>query len=336
MGVNRKELLGVLEVVAAGLADKPIIEQSNCFVFSDGEVVAFNDELAVRTKSPIDINGAVQGQPLIELLRKLTEETLEIVASEGGLKVKGKGRMAKVCMEVEVVLPVDEIEQPEKWRKIPDGVLKAMRTAYSCCSMDESNFVSTCVHVASEHVEAGSNIQLIRCPVKTGVKRSFLLRRVAVNKICGMEPKEWAQTENWIHFRSNDLVMSVRRYNMEYIDISEFLTVRGAETSLPKDLDDVLSRAQIFSADDPLNNRVKVSLAPGRMVIEGSGACGWYKEKRQLPYEGKSLSFEIEPKLLLDICNRSDKCVVGDSLIKIECEEFSFVASTYIANVEDE
>lgn len=337
MSVKREELLEVLQAVSSGLADKPIIEQSDCFVFQGDSVIAFNDEIAVQSSNPLDIEGAVDGRPLLDLLSKLSEEALEIAVGGGGLNVKGKGRRANVRMESEIVLPVDEIEQPEKWRKVPSNVLKALRTVYSCCSMDETHFVFTCVHVAGDRVEAGSNVSLIRCPVRTGVKRPFLLRRIAVEKVCAMQPTQWAQTSKWIHFRKDDLVMSVRRYDEKFMDISKFLDVDdGAETSLPKDLEDVLSRAQIFTTDDPLNNRVKVVLSPGRMMIEGSGASGWYKEKRKLPYEGRALTFEIEPKLLLDICKRSEKCTVGDNRIRIESEDFVFVASLYVVPEEIE
>ena len=48
MKINRKDLIKVLKKVQPGLASQEIIEQSGAFVFTDGRVFTYNDEIAVR------------------------------------------------------------------------------------------------------------------------------------------------------------------------------------------------------------------------------------------------------------------------------------------------
>jgi hypothetical protein len=72
--VNREQFIKELESVQAGLSVRAATEQSNCFVFSDGVVRTFNDEIACEQKTSLKITGAVIADPLISLLRKLPEE----------------------------------------------------------------------------------------------------------------------------------------------------------------------------------------------------------------------------------------------------------------------
>src|SRR5687768_12406403 len=58
MRVDRENLLRALESVTAGLAHREIIEQSGSFVFKDGNVITFNDEIACTATSPLKIQGA--------------------------------------------------------------------------------------------------------------------------------------------------------------------------------------------------------------------------------------------------------------------------------------
>lgn len=335
MRVEREELLKRLEAVSAGLAKREIIEQSQCFVFTGGEVLTFNDEVAVRTKSPLEgVEGAVQAAPLIALLRKLPEDTLDVELAGEGLSIKGKGRRSTIRMESEVLLPVDGIEEPGEWRKLPDGLLEAVKTASSVCSTDESHFLLTCVHVAEDRVEASDDIQIVHYPVKTKIDKPTLLRKDSVSKIVGADPDEWSESEGWLHFRSPaGLTLSCRRYLEEYPGVEKFLAVDGTSAKFPKGIDEALDRAGIFSAEAPEGNRVTVSLTSGRLRLVGSGPSGRYEERKRVEYDGDALSFIIEPRLLLEISRKADKCIVGDGKIRVDAGRFVYLACT--APVED-
>ena len=78
MKINREELLNQLESVQPGLSIREIIEQSSCFVFQDGKVITYNDEIFCSQKTPLKIKGAVLAAPLIALLRKMVETEVDI------------------------------------------------------------------------------------------------------------------------------------------------------------------------------------------------------------------------------------------------------------------
>jgi hypothetical protein len=329
MKVDRKLLLKELETASAGLSKRVIIEQGGCFVFKAGEVFTFNDEVAVRTACTLKIEGAVQAKPLLELLQKMSEDELDISVVESGLQVKGKGRRGTIHMEEKVLLPVEGIEDPGEWGPIPKGLLAAMKVVASCCSTDESRFVLTCVHVATDCVEASDDFQMIRYPLKTKIKKSALLVKDSVEKLTSVDTTEWSESENWLHFRNAaGSVLCCRRYAETYPDFGNHLEVEGHEVSFPKILDKALDKAQIFSAEDPIENKVTVSLSPGRLRLEGKGPLGSYREQKKIEYDGIELSFLIEPRLLLEIAAKSDKCVVGKTRIKVDTGKFVYVSVT--------
>ena len=48
MKINKQQFIEALELVKPGLAAKEIIEQSTSFVFRAGQVITYNDEVAVH------------------------------------------------------------------------------------------------------------------------------------------------------------------------------------------------------------------------------------------------------------------------------------------------
>ncbi len=329
MKVNRKKLLEVLETAAVGLSQRAIVEQSDCFVFTGGKVVTFNDQVAISMDSTLDFEGAVQAKPLLELFRRLSEEELEVDYTDEGLKIKGKGRRAIIRAEQEILLPVEGIEKPGKWRPVPEQLVDALQVASACCSTDESFFVLTCVHLAADRVESGDDHQVIYYPIDTGIKQSTLLKRESIDRLSEAKPTEWSEGETWLHFRnSSGTVLSVRRYVDEFPDTKRFIDVKGSKVKFPDSISDSLDKAQIFSAEDTVNNQVTVKLDSGKLYIEGKGPSGWYREQRKIKYTGETLEFRIEPRLLLEISKRSEECVIGEGKIKVDAGRFVYISCT--------
>jgi len=332
MKVNRVELLRALELVTPALTTKEVIEQSSCFVFRDGKVMTFNDEVAFIGDVPLkEMKGAVQGGNLLALLRKMSEETLEVEVVNGGFTIKGKGRKATIRMEEEVLLPVESVETPEKWKKLPKDFVEGCDIARHCVSTDESQFSLVCVHLHPDHIEACDNFQAIRYPVKTKMTKPILARGVSLQSLNGLNMTGFAETESWLHFRNGDgLVMSCRRYLEDYPKLDGILDTSGQAMTLPGGLAEAVSRADIFSSDLGDENQVTVQLRSGKMRLEGKGPNGSYAEQVKIKYDGEPLKFSISPKLLLEVSRRSNECEVTEGRIKIETDKWTYVSCTAV------
>jgi hypothetical protein len=331
--VNRAEFLSVLESVSAGLASREILQQSTCIVFQGGKVFSFNDEIACSRKSPLNIEGAVSAKPLLDLLSKMKEDEIEIDTDGAEFTVRGKGKKAGIRMEAEVLLPVESIETPEEWIDIPKDFQDAVSIVSVCASTEESTFVLTCVNITPEHLEASDRFQICRFPMKTGVTGATLVRASSLKKLSNLDMTHMSETESWLHFRNAaGLVLSCRRYIDEYPDLGKYIDISEFEQiTLPGGLEEVVSAAQIFSSDNSNGDLLLVDLRADRIVIEGSGAKGYYKEMKKVKFTGDPIKFMIAPKLLLEITTKSNECSIAPGRLAITSGKFSYLTCTNTA-----
>jgi DNA polymerase III sliding clamp (beta) subunit (PCNA family) len=328
MKINREGFLRKLESVMPGIAAKETIEQSSCFVFKAGKIITFNDEVSCSIDSDIGIEGAVAAKPLLAILGKLAEEEIDVALKDGGgeLLIKGKGRRAGVTLESDINLPVNVVEQPETWVDLPADFTDAVEIVQQCAGKDVNNFLLTCIHITNEYLEACDNYQVARFPVELSLNESCLVRRDSIKNIVGLGMTEASETKSWLHFHNSDgLVFSVRREVSEYEDLGRILDVTGEKISFPGGLSEAVSKAEIFSSENGDNNVVIVKLASGKLSISGVGVNGWYEERREVKWDGGSISFSISPKLLNDISEKSTDCFIGNKRLKVDNGKYQYV-----------
>ena len=340
MKVNRKSLLQVLESVAPGLAAKENIEQSTCFVFHDGHVLTFNDEVACSRKSPLETTGAVRAKPLLDLLSKLSEDEIDVDVSSNKITIKGQRKKSEIRMESEVLLPVEAIERPKKdqWKELHPDFSEAVNIVHNCASKEESEFVLTCVHLDSGCVEATDRFQIARYPIELNVNGSVLVRASSIKSVVGFDMTEIAQTDSWVHFRNPaGLLLSCRQYVEEYKNLAPFLSIEGLKSlTLPGGLDEVISRARIFSEDNLAGNHVSIELSEGRVVIQGEGVTGSHKEMKAINYSGEPMKFRVAPDLLVEISKKGNECKIDENRLVVDTGKFRYATCLEAPNEQEE
>lgn len=330
MKTSRESLLSLLDGVSPGLSDKDLIEQATCFAFSGGLVVTNNDETYCVATHPFGdkFTGAVPAKPLLEILRKLPDDEIDVTMGESGLILKGKGgRRGEIRREAEVLLDVSKLERPDKWSPLPEDFVEAVDLVQSCCSRD-GEISEVCVHVHSKWIEACDSVQLCRYRVKTGVKQPVLLRRESVRHVVTLGMTEFAEGNSWFHFRNaNGLQLSCRRYLEDYPDWTEYLKVDGEKVDLPKGLKETLERASIFlDGTDEEQRKVRVELLPGKLRITGTGVHGRWSEPKKTNYEGRPLSFLASPTMLTELSAKHNACEAAEDRIKVDGGKWRFIA----------
>jgi len=340
MRINREEFLKQLESVLPGLSTKEIIEQSSCFIFKGKTVNTYNDEIACSQKSLLKIEGAVPAMPFISILRKLKEDELEISAGENNkgttLLIKAKQKQAGINMEQDILLPIDAVDKPKKWKKLPENFADAIAIVQPCAGNNEARVVTNYIHITSKWMEACDNYQVTRFRMKTDVSGSILIRRDSIKHIISLDMVEFSETKHWIHFRNSDgLVLSCRHWVDEYPsdDISEILQVEGAPLNLPKGLKESVEKAEIFSSENVGANNVIVNIKKGKFKITGKGVSGWFTEIKKSKYDGTSLQFTIPPKLLVELVQHYNECEVTKDRLKVKGVKFVYV--TVLGMVEE-
>lgn len=325
--VNKDLLLSQLELVQPGLSTREVIEQSSCYIFRDGLVSTYNDEIACTHKSCISIQGAVQAQPLLSLLRQLKEEDVEVGVTEKGFMIKGKRKVAYIKMEQDILLPVDTVDRPEKWRAVAEEMSEAIKLVQQCVSKNEEYFALTCIHLHPTWIEACDSLQVARSTFKTGLKKPILVKRDSLKWVSELDMQKFSETENWLHFKnSSGLILSCRRWEDEFPDMTTVLKSTGTALSLPKGLAEAAKKAAIFTSDTQETNQILIKLSPGKMRLEGTGVAGKYIEQAVVKYAGKSIAFLISPDLLQEITKKHSSCEVTTDHLIITGTNFKYVS----------
>jgi len=329
--INREDLLRQLESVIPGLSARDFIEQSSCFIFKDGKVMTFNDEVACTNDCSLNVEGAVSSQSLITLLRKLTEKTLKIEVIESELVIRGSKKSAGIRMDAEIALPVDSIGIPKKgWKRLPENFIDAINVVKDCAGTDQSAQVLTCIHIHPNRIEASDNYQLTRYFCEMKLKAPVLVKRDAIRHITAMDMASFAEAPNWIHFKNGSgMVLSCRRREGTFPDVEPYFDFKGQKVSLPSNLSRAIDKAQVFSSEEKDSNHVKVTIRKDKFRIRGEGATGWFTEWfKDTAYKGPTISFLISPDLLINLTQHDKKvCEIGEGRLKVDAGEFVYVTA---------
>ena len=304
--MNRADFLRALESVQAGLSPKDLFVQSSHFLFQDGKVKTFNGEVACSVDLPFGnsqdtFEGAVRAGPLLALLRKLTEEDVELVIDSGELVIGGKRKKSGITLDAEVQNPVNTVEVPQTWKPLHEDFGDALSVVQECAGSDESRFVTTCVHLTPTHLEAFDNNQLARYNLKTGFSGKMLVKKANIKDVVPLDMTEFAETPKWLHFRNpGGLHYSVLRSTEVFPNLGAVIdSVGGEPASLPPGLGEACDKAAVFTAEDEQSDRVEIELRPGKLRLYGRGIHGWYSEVKRLEYNGPEVTFLSSPRVLM-------------------------------------
>ena len=327
--VNRLQLLQVLGRVEPGRSTKDYLEQSSCFVFDNGWCVCFNDEICVRTKTelPEELSGAVHGKPLLEVLENMSDEEVDLRTVDGELQIRGNRKKAGVRMEAEIVLPVDQVEKPASWTPLPGDFSEAVKQVCAVAGTNDEEFLSVCVHVHPQWLEACDRRQAARYNLETGVSRPFLVRAKSLAHVAPLGVVKIGETDSWVHFRNKTLVFSIRRHLDEYPDIGGTMDFTGTPAVLPRGAAEAAKLGGVFSGEDKENDKVSVRLSPGRMQVRGEGAHGWAQADLEMDYRGTPLEFRVAPAVLEQLVRDHTQCEVTADKLRVVGEHWVYVTA---------
>ena len=332
--VNREELLKALQAVEPGLSSRGIIEQSDCFIFHGDKVTTFNDEVSCTVKNPLPgIEGVVPAVWLLNMLKERTDKIMKAGLREGSLvflsKQKGRTKRSGIRVFEEVVLPIDSIDPPNKWKKLPGGFTKAVSTVYQCASLDESQFQMACVRLEPDYLEACDDTQLIRWPMELGLEKGCSIRRDSIKVVVGKGVEKFSSSKSWMHFRSKDgLVLSCRKWEIEeYTDLAHILEIDGEKMKIPPGFVEALKAANVFVDDVVAIHTIQVTMGDGKVKLRGEGGGGWHEEIMPVKYTGEPISFYASPSLLTTLASYSSECLISAEKMKVTMDDLEYVST---------
>lgn len=335
MIVNREEMLQKLELLTPGLSKQDIIEQSSCFVVAGKQVHTFNDNVAcTHSAKGLPWQGAVDAEKLLQFLRLLKEKSITMEVTDKSLMIRGKRRRAAIRIWPEVVLPIETVEQPKGWHKLPSQFIQGVRLVQACASGNDNNFELTCVHITRDFIEACDACQIARYKMELPIQESVLVRRDSIRHVLTLDVSEVAETSAWIHFRgATGVVLSCRRFVEDYQDMNDILNTKGDIVVLPKNVKTATDWASCYSQDGS-DNIITVQLRPGKMRVRSEGSLGWADQVQRVKYNGPPLDFGIPPEVLNEVVMLNPQCQVTTNRLRLTLDKaFTYVTALNIAQV---
>lgn len=334
MQINRGKLLSELTAVKPGLANAERIEQSTMFVFAEGRVYTYNDEIAVSRSTDLKIQCAIPAQEMYQFLSKVNQETLDMTLQEGELIIEGK--RIKTGIKIQEELPllemIEEMDIPDNWIDLPNHFLPAIKLCmFSANINDRSRPALTCIHLKGQMIESCDGFRLTRYMLGNEYKKLFphsiLIPAYAIKDLLSVSITSYSLGENWIHFGTDDdTVYSCRLYKGNFPELESLIECNGPEIQFPMEAVEMIDRATVFSKSDFQNDEfITVSLNDNWIIMSGKGDKGWIEEKMRVKYKDDPITFRIRPKVLRDILGMLNKTIICPNKMKFVGEDFIHV-----------
>lgn len=327
MNIAREELEKAIGLVVPGIAQKEVFDQANKLAITDGNLIAYNDEVSIfhPLSDSEGISGAIDGRRLYELLNKsdknATNVRIEQIANE--LQVKVGQRVTVNLTMAPVVLPFGEVDWSGDYQELPEDFKKALKLIASTCARDMSRPVLTCVYISGEcilgsdgyrvaqFIFEGANFPTILLPVTAAellTEKNYDIQSMAVG-----------ENGEWVRFATSDgTIICARLSTGTYPDLSDVLSVEGDEITLPKKLIETLERAQIFSKrDHRIDEEVRINLRGMQIVVNANCDGGRFEEFVRADQEATG-EFQIHPDFLSEALSEEDTatCILASTKIK--------------------
>jgi len=279
----------------------------------------------------IELDGVIKAEELYKFLGKVKSKEFDVVVTDTEIVMKAGRSKVGFAMTKELLLPLDEeISQKEDWENLPANFLTACKFAASTASTDMSDPKITCVNIKADGtIEATDNYRLIiwkldeEMPIET-----VLIPAVSIKEVVRLQPTQVAQGTGWIHFKNTEgTVISCRVFDEGFVNVGNINTsIKGKQITFPKEIVEVLSKAQIFSQEKKQDGSVTLTFKGRRILVQSESESAWFKEN--LPFdEDVEFVFSITPYLLKDILNETMQCTVSKGMLRFEGEQWVYITS---------
>jgi len=330
--MKKQDLLNALELVKPGLAAKELIAQTTSFVFVDGHIITYNDEISVQCPfADITFTGAVPATELYTLLNRIKQEDIELEVKDNELHLTSGKSRAGITLMQEVMLPLEEIGNIGKWTALPENFVQAIKMAMYSCSRSLSKPILNCVHVNKEgFVEGTDNYRVAHYKLSSVLPiETFLIPSSTVQALIKMSIKEIAEGQGWIHFKTTEgCVVSCRTMSDKFPKTADVLAVQGESLTFPSTMVEILDRAMVFAKrDNALDEIIEIDIDKNKIKVKSQNISGWFEEEAPLKYKGNAIHFNVTPGLLKEILQTTSDFQYTDRFLKFQGEDWIFIAA---------
>lgn len=306
MKINKQEMLSIIDKVKPGLAKKEVIEQASHLVFSDNEIVTFNDSISVSHPFECDVEFSVRGDDFYKIVNGIAEPEFEITLTDSTLNIKSKttkaalstilGEAAQVTHLIEAVRECTTAKG--FWKKLPEEFLKGLHLCSFSASTDLTTGVKSCCAVNGDSIYTTDNIRASIYVMDKSMD-SLMLPAKSVSDLIKYPVEEYGVSDNWAHFRTKaGVVFNAKMMKGDYPfkGIDKLFTEAPETLAFPEELGTVVSSiAALAEGDGDIDKAITITVEAGKITCKAQKERGWITKTVACEYKGDTFVFMVNP-----------------------------------------
>lgn len=331
--VNIASLLSILTNLKLGLSQgKQTTEQSNCFGFLKDRIWTYNDDISVSSPNPLTFKGAISAKEILTLLAKLPGDDVSLSYTKEEIVLKAGRTKAGIKIQQAIEMPIDEINIPSKWNKLPKNFISCIRKCIFSAGHDFTEPLLTNIHCKGKLTQSSDNERATRCTLSSTLKSELLIPSDSARFLTLLHNvNEYNIDKEWLHFKTSEDIIFSCRYDLEkYPSSDSHFDTKGFEFVFPDNTKDILEKADVFIEEGFSQDKlVQIAISTkGVFKIRGEGETGWIEESCRIKVKPDAdILFSINPQYLEQILKETNTAIIGEGLVWFLTENFEHVVA---------
>lgn len=338
MKVNKQELLDALVAVRPGLAKKAVVEQMSRFIFTEVEVVTYNDRICISYPFKTDFQCSIAAEEFFKVISGLTQKSVELLFKNDKLVIKS----GKVKASLSAFTAEDELEMLEvlelgsldkKWRDLPKDFTEGIFLCLFSASKDMSQLNLTCLKIEDDVIISSDDIRVSHYVMKESIGTSFLIPAESVSELVRFKITKFYLGDSWIYFSTDDgVVFCSKVVKGEYLDFTQYFEFENVRLRLPVDLKQAVETVSVLAEGKfDIDKKISISIVDGKIKCRGEKEVGWIEKEIDIKFKREeSIYFEINPIFFSEILARTNVMLCGEDKVLFRTDSFTHLISLYL------
>jgi DNA polymerase III sliding clamp (beta) subunit (PCNA family) len=328
MTMNRVELVEKLERVAPALSSNDLVPVLSHFWFRNGELLCYNDQIAISTKLNMYFAGAVPGSTLVSLLSVSRAKEVEFFVGqdadnkklpEGQLLIKAASSKLKLPFLPEENTKIFEMPKPDIKQALPVDMKAFLEAVESCTrSLKEDTSMPDSLGITLAFDKNGLNLyatndatisyahvklkQHVHDDMRVCLSGNFCRQMLALAKLGDKSHVEFHS--NYSLFQCGDNVLFGRLVDVQrpldfqsVIESSYPKSLHNKSVAVPSKLQLMLERAVIITESKTERSKTAITVKDGIARFHSASEKGEVRDSVQLEEMQPDVSVTIDPRL---------------------------------------
>ncbi len=323
--METEKFLYALNQVLPAVERKTVISQHDHFVFNKGNVSTYNGKIFFSHPVETDLNCSVVASDMLEIVKAIDSDTLELSLKDQTLTVKSSDVEATLSTEIHkdsvvqaiASMNLDSIDW-DSLNSLPSDMLEGIRYCQFSVSKDANDIRNLHhIHIVDNIVESSDSY---RCSeyIMDGSMEELLLPASSAVILTKQDPDKYCVSDGWVHFIDpHDVIFSIRVGEGDFPNIGKVIesvqSDNAYKVDLPPSLKDTLTKFTNISDSD-----MDVYKFVHLLIKDGKLSCSTNKEtckvKKTISFEDNKIDIEffISPVFLSSIMEKTSVVRVNE------------------------